>query len=66
MWTSIVGILTRRKLAKDIPEHDHFLSYGPEYELNTSPGLIKNKNTHERMNEIVHKVFENLDKVNIE
>lgn len=66
LWTSIIGILTSKKLANDIPEHDDFLSYGPDYELNTTPGLIKNKNNPERINEIVNRILENLEKINIE
>lgn len=65
LWCSIVGILTKRKLSKDIPEHDNFLKYGPEYELQMSNGHIRNNNSSVDAQNILKKVMENLDKIDI-
>lgn len=66
LWCGILGLLIKKKLAKDIPEHEDFLTYGPEYELNTTPGLIKNNNSQIYANNIMNKVMENLNNVNID
>ncbi len=65
LWCSIVGILTKKKLAKDIPEHENFLNYGPEYELQTSKGLIKNNNSSEDVQNTLNRIIENLDNLEI-
>lgn len=65
LWCSIVGILTKTKLSKDIPEHENFLIYGPEYELQMSKGLIRNSNSSVDAQNILKKVMENLDKIDI-
>ena len=39
--------------------------YGPEYELNTKAGMIKNKNTQTDTERILSKVLGNLNNLNI-
>ena len=63
LWCSIIGLLTKIELNKDIPEHENFLSYGPDYELSTSSGHVKNKNTSVYINNILNKIIENLSQV---
>lgn len=63
LWCSITGLLMKKKLANDIPEHENFLLYGPEYELHTSSSLIKNKNTQSHAERILTKAFENINNI---
>lgn len=63
LWCSIIGILVKKKLSKDIPEHENFLKYGPDYELHMSKGLIKNSNSLEDAENILKKTIANLDQI---
>ncbi len=65
LWASIVGLLTNTQLKNDIPEHDNFLIYGPEYELATSSGMIRNKNTIDYVNKLSDFVLNNLNYVRL-
>lgn len=65
LWCSIVGMLTKKKLTKDIPEHNNFLTYGPTYELSSTTGLnTPNKNTSNYASTILKQILENLNNVN--
>jgi histone deacetylase 8 len=67
LWCKIAGMLTQnQQLKNDIPEHDQFLHYGPDYELSTARGLIKNKNTQEYIDEVSNFVCQNLSNIKIE
>lgn len=50
------------QLDNDIPEHDNFLKYGPDYELATQIGgkHLKNKNSEEYVNKIATTIIDNL------
>lgn len=63
LWCSITGLLVKRQLKNDIPEHDHLMCYGPDYELQISEGLIKNKNTAEYVNKITNTIIDNLNQI---
>jgi len=45
LWTSITGLCLNEKLDNDIPEHDYFSYYGPDFTLETWPGNRTNKNS---------------------
>jgi acetoin utilization deacetylase AcuC-like enzyme len=65
LWCSITGMLARKKLTRDIPEHNDFLSYGPSYELASSAGTnTPNKNTAEYATAILSRCLDNLDLLN--
>ena len=68
LWTSITNLIVNNgnnnnQLNNDIPEHEYFLEYKPDYELNISPGLIKNKNIQSDVNTMVNKIIENLNNI---
>ncbi|XP_044178345.1 histone deacetylase 8-like isoform X1 [Acropora millepora] len=46
-WTYLTGLVLNQPLSPDIPEHEHFLSYGPDYQLDIPPGRRHDKNTKE-------------------
>lgn len=66
LWCSIVALLTEQKLEKDIPEHDYFLSYSPDYELAMSSGLIRNKNSNEYLDKVSERIADYLKHVKVE
>lgn len=64
LWCYITSILTNQTLDNDIPEHEYFLEYAPDYELHTSASkAIKNKNTEEYAEKILSKILENLNMI---
>lgn len=66
LWCSITSLLvnTQAKLSNDIPEHEYFLDYSPDYELNINKGVIKNKNNQAFINSLVNRIIENLNNIN--
>lgn len=62
-WTRLTAILCGRKLSSEIPDHKFFMSYGPDFELNISPGNRKNMNSKEALQRIHNTIIENLDKL---
>ena len=53
------------KLSNDIPEHEHFLAYGPDYELVTSAGGngARNHNSLEKINQLLARIIEHISHV---
>lgn len=45
LWTLITSLCLNEQLDEDIPEHDYFTSYGPDFTLQTWSGNRVNKNT---------------------
>lgn len=67
LWCSITSLLANNnefKLNNDIPEHEYFLEYSPDYELNINKSLIKNKNNQAFINSLVNRIIENLNNIN--
>jgi acetoin utilization deacetylase AcuC-like enzyme len=64
LWCSITGLLTKQHLNQDIPEHDYYLKYSNNYEINIQKGNVKNKNTIEEVNQIIDTIKVNLKNVN--
>lgn len=62
-WTHLTAILCGRKLSSEIPDHRFFMSYGPDFELNISPGNRKNMNSTEMLQRIHNTIIENLNKL---
>jgi len=59
LWTSIVGLCLNAKLDNDIPEHDYFSLYGPDFTLETWPGTCSNKNTDDYLNSLIEFIEKN-------
>jgi histone deacetylase 8 len=59
LWTSIVGCCLAEPLDNDIPEHEHFLQYGPDFTLKTWPGNRPNKNTQAYLDSLLNYVERN-------
>lgn len=59
LWTLITSRCLNEKLDNDIPEHDYFSFYGPDFTLETWPGTCTNKNTQVYLNNLVDYVEKN-------
>lgn len=59
LWTSIVGICLNEKLENDIPEHNFFSYYGPDFTLETWPGNRTNKNTEQYIDGLLNYIEHN-------
>uniref|UniRef100_A0A2C9JYC4 Histone deacetylase n=1 Tax=Biomphalaria glabrata TaxID=6526 RepID=A0A2C9JYC4_BIOGL len=64
-WTFLTALAAGKKLPVDIPEHEHFLDYGPSYELTTSPGNKRDLNTDQYLANIVSTIEKNLNNVSL-
>ncbi len=53
LWTSITGSCLNEILDNDVPEHDYFSYYGPDFTLETWPGNRTNKNSEKYLDSIV-------------
>ncbi|XP_023226182.1 histone deacetylase 8-like isoform X1 [Centruroides sculpturatus] len=60
-WCYLTGVLLGIELNPDIPDHKFFLNYGPDYELNITPGNRPDKNSNEYIEQLVKTVLGNLD-----
>lgn len=59
LWTSITARCLDVKLDNDIPEHDYFPHYGPDFTLATWPGNRPNKNTPAYLDSLLKFIDEN-------
>ena len=55
-WTRITAMLCSISLNEDIPEHEQFIHYGPDFTLNISPGYRPNHNKKNYLTELMAKV----------
>ena len=56
-WTRITGMLCSVSLKEDIPDHEQFIHYGPDFTLDISPGYRANQNKKNNyLNELMAKV----------
>ena len=56
LWTSITAACLEESLDNDIPEHDYFPFYGPDFTLETWPGNRSNKNSVSYLDEVLDYV----------
>jgi histone deacetylase 8 len=59
-------LIVEKEIKNDIPEHEHFLEYGPDYELDITQGKLRNKNTEESVEKLIDSIQNNLSNVMIE
>ncbi len=59
LWTSITGLCLNEILDNDIPEHDYFSYYGPDFTLQTWPGNRTNKNQQIYLDHLVNYIEQN-------
>ncbi|CAG5044283.1 unnamed protein product [Parnassius apollo] len=61
LWTNLTAIVSGVKLDENIPEHDDWPKYGPDYVLPVQPSLTKDLNTEQYLNECIAKIKCNLN-----
>ena len=59
LWTSIIGLCLDEHLDNDIPEHDYFSFYGPDFTLETWPGNRPNQNSSIYLDSILDYIEHN-------
>ena len=56
-WTRITGMLCGVSLKEDIPDHEQFIQYGPDFTIDITPGYRPNQNYKKNyLNELIAKV----------
>ncbi|XP_071801605.1 histone deacetylase 8-like [Asterias amurensis] len=62
-WASLTATVLGCRLPSEIPEHEHFLEYGPDYQLDISPTHRPNLNTEEYVENIITTITANLENI---
>lgn len=60
-WTKVTASLLDEHLPDDIPEHEYFTKYGPDYGFNIECSFKKDLNSRKYLNEVVSQICSNLD-----
>ncbi|CAL1542696.1 unnamed protein product [Lymnaea stagnalis] len=55
-WAFITALAAKLKLPADIPEHEHFLKYGPGYDLSVSLSNRRDYNSKEYLSSVLSKI----------
>ncbi|CAG5131277.1 unnamed protein product [Candidula unifasciata] len=55
-WSFLTSLAAGKKLPLDIPEHEHLLAYGPDFEMSTTAGNRKDCNTKQYLADLVAKI----------
>lgn len=53
-WTYLTAEICGVDLSDEIPEHEHFLDYGPGYELHITNSQIHDNNQTTELDKIIH------------
>ncbi|XP_013167898.1 PREDICTED: histone deacetylase 8-like isoform X1 [Papilio xuthus] len=61
LWTKLTAVAAGVDLDDNIPEHDHWPKYGPDYILSIQPSLTKDLNTEQYINECISQIKCNLE-----
>ncbi|XP_065581724.1 histone deacetylase 8-like isoform X1 [Artemia franciscana] len=64
-WTNLTALVTGQKLDVDIPEHDFFEEYGPDFQLRIEAGYRPDKNSKDYIDALVLEVLGNLEEVDV-
>lgn len=64
-WTYLTSILTGVQLSNDIPDHEYFLEYGPDYELHLKPIMVPDLNVETELDDIYKCLVDNLNQFNV-
>ncbi|XP_072934455.1 histone deacetylase 8-like isoform X2 [Epargyreus clarus] len=61
LWTTLLALVTGDELDENIPEHDQWPSYGPDYSLVVEPTLAKDTNSKEYLDKYIAIIESNLN-----
>lgn len=62
-WTYLTGVILGRTLSSEIPDHEFFTEYGPDYVLEITPSCRPDRNDPQRIQEILNLIKGNLKHV---
>ncbi|XP_031979503.1 histone deacetylase 8 isoform X1 [Corvus cornix cornix] len=62
-WTYLTGVILGRTLSSEIPDHEFFTEYGPDYVLEITPSCRPDRNEPQRIQEILSSIKGNLKHV---
>uniref|UniRef100_A0A8D0FTN4 Histone deacetylase 8 n=1 Tax=Strix occidentalis caurina TaxID=311401 RepID=A0A8D0FTN4_STROC len=60
-WTYLTGVILGRTLSSEIPDHEFFTEYGPDYVLEITPSCRPDRNEPQRIQEILNSIKGELD-----
>jgi len=59
-WTFETAIALGTEIGDELPYHDYFEYFGPDYKLHINPSNMPNQNTPGYLNKVKERLFENL------
>lgn len=62
-WTYLTSIVLNQSLSSDIPEHENFLAYGPDYQLDVPPSRRQDMNSKEDLINLFNTLLGNIKKI---
>ncbi|KAM4886392.1 histone deacetylase 8 isoform 1-T1 [Sylvia borin] len=62
-WAYLTGVILGRTLSSEIPDHEFFTEYGPDYVLEITPSCRPDRNEPQRIQEILNSIKGNLKHV---
>lgn len=62
-WTYLTGVILGRTLSSEIPDHEFFTEYGPDYVLEITPSCRPDRNETQKVQEILSSIKGNLKHV---
>eukprot|EP00063_Salmo_salar_P088063 XP_014062898.1 PREDICTED: histone deacetylase 8 isoform X1 [Salmo salar] len=55
-WTYLTGAVLRQTLASEIPDHEFFTEYGPDYSLEISPSCRPDRNETKQLDKVISTI----------
>lgn len=62
-WTYLTAILCDAEIDEDLPDNEHFLDYGPTYELHVERRWLKDENSATVLDDNSRKILQNLEQL---
>ncbi|XP_055066747.1 histone deacetylase 8 isoform X1 [Misgurnus anguillicaudatus] len=62
-WTYLTGTILGQTLSSEIPDHEYFTEYGPDYSLEISPSCRPDRNENQHLERVINTIKGNLKNV---
>ncbi|KAM6909160.1 LOW QUALITY PROTEIN: histone deacetylase 8 [Xenentodon cancila] len=62
-WTYLTAAVLGKTLSSEIPDHEFFTEYGPDYSLEISPSCRPDRNDSKHLDQVIHTIKGNLKNV---
>lgn len=60
-WTHLTALIHSKKISNDIPDHEYFLEYGPDFDLGISRRTVRDENREEDFEKNLRTIKANLN-----